>query len=127
MRGKATQAVSWLTRWGFAVLVGAGTVVAVWAAATIGPPAEIPSFALQAEPVYRLEIGAAVFAGIYFASMALVLALNNRAFSEIGMSGVKAHDLVDDEEKRVVREGKEAITALRAMVEKLDELADSSR
>jgi hypothetical protein len=91
--GTGRSIIGWAARWGFAVLVGLAMVTAVCVAWTVELPAEIPSFALQAAAVYRLEVGAAVFAAAYLGAMALVLALNNRAFSEIGTSGVKAHDV----------------------------------
>lgn len=85
--------MTWLGRWGFATLVtggGVGALVVVW---NVDLPPEIPGFALHAAPIYRLEIGGAVFAVAYFAALALVLALNNRAFTEVGTSGVKAQDI----------------------------------
>ena len=71
-----------MTRWGFAVLVACGAASAAWVAWHVAVPAEIPTFALQAAPVYRVEIGAAVFAAAYLASMAMALALNNRSPSD---------------------------------------------
>ena len=41
---------------------------------TVAVPTEIPSSALQAVPVYRLEVGGALFTGLYIVSMAFVLA-----------------------------------------------------
>jgi hypothetical protein len=93
MRRTGTRLAGWASRWGFAALVGLGAVVGLAVAASVDPPAEIPSFALQATAVYRVEVGAVLFAAIYLTTMALVLALNNRAFSEIGMSGIKAQSL----------------------------------
>ncbi|MBS1894007.1 MAG: hypothetical protein JST59_22130 [Actinobacteria bacterium] len=72
-----------------AVAIGAGIV----AGATVTPPTEIPSVALGAVPVFRMEVGVAVFFGLYLAAMALVLALHNRAFTELGTGGFKARDL----------------------------------
>lgn len=63
------------------------------AGATVATPADVPSIALRALPVYRVEVGAAVFFGLYLATMALVLAMHNRGFTEIGGSGVKAQAL----------------------------------
>jgi hypothetical protein len=75
------------------VLVGFAVVLGFVVGATVAVPADIPAIALQAAPVYRLEVGAALFVGLYLVSMAFVLALRNRGFSEIGTSGVRAHDL----------------------------------
>jgi hypothetical protein len=81
-------------RWGFAAMIAAAIVVGLTVAVTVALPADIPSFALQAAPVYRVEVGAAVFSGLYLATMALVLAMHNRAFTEIGTSGIRARDMV---------------------------------
>lgn len=75
------------------MLVGLAVALGLMAAATVAVPADIPAVALQAAPVYRLEVGGALFTGLYLASMAFVLALRNQGFSEIGTSGVRAHDL----------------------------------
>jgi hypothetical protein len=83
-----------VVRWGFAVMVALAIAAGVIAAATVAIPADVPSIALSAVPVYRAEVGAAVFFGLYLAAMALVLAMHNRAFTELGTGGVKARDLV---------------------------------
>jgi hypothetical protein len=83
----------WLARWGFAVTVAAAIVIGLAFAVTVVPPTDIPTFALRAAPVYRAEVGATVFLGLYIASMALALALQNRAFTKIGTAGVRAQDL----------------------------------
>jgi hypothetical protein len=80
-------------RWGFAAMVTLGIVVGVAAAATVALPEDIPSFALRATPVYRVEVGTAVFFSFYLATMALVLAMHNRGFTELGANGVRAQDL----------------------------------
>lgn len=53
----------------------------------------MPDFALNAAALYRVEVGAATFLGLYLMAMAFVLALNNRGFSEIGANGLKAQDI----------------------------------
>jgi hypothetical protein len=55
----------------------------------------VPDFALQAEEVYRLEIGTAFFIAFYLATMALLLALGGRGFAEIGTRGLKVRKVVD--------------------------------
>lgn len=80
-------------RWGFAAMVAVAVVAGLAAALTVTPPSEVPAFALKAVAVYRVEVGAAVFFGLYLATMALVLAMHNRAFTEIGSGGVRAQDL----------------------------------
>ena len=62
-------------------------------------PAGVPGFALQAAPIYRLEVGAAMFTGLYLPAMALVLSLHNRGFTEIGTRGIKARDLSGTENR----------------------------
>jgi hypothetical protein len=80
-------------RWGFAAMVSVAIVVGVVTAATVAPPEDIPSIAMRAVPVYRVEVGSAVFLGLYLATMALFLAMHNRGFTEIGTGGVRAQGL----------------------------------
>jgi hypothetical protein len=87
-----------VVRWWFAAVVVTAIAVGFAAAVTVAIPADIPSIALRAMPVYRVEVGAAVFSGLYLAMMALALALHNRAFTEVGTSGFRAQDLADAEE-----------------------------
>lgn len=82
-----------VVRWGFAAMVALAISAGIAAGATVATPADVPSIALRALPVYRVEVGAAVFFGLYLATMALVLAMHNRGFTEIGGSGVKAQAL----------------------------------
>ena len=102
-------------RWGFTAMVAVAVAAGLAAAVTVSPPSEVPSFALQAVAVYRVEVGAAVFFGLYLAAMALVLATHNRAFTELGTGGVKAQDLVslrDADLDEFVFEGVEEIREL---------------
>jgi hypothetical protein len=82
-------------RRGFAALVGVAFLVGLLAGATVALPADIPGVALEAAPVYRLEVGGAIFLGLYFAATSFVLALRDRAFTELGTNGIKARDLRD--------------------------------
>ena len=84
---------AWIDHWGFAMLVGAAAVLGLIVGTTVAVPADIPAVALQAAPVYRMEVGGALFAGLYLAAIAIVLAFHNRGFSEIRTDGVRAHDL----------------------------------
>jgi hypothetical protein len=93
-----------VARWGFAALVAAALVVGLVAAATVEPPAEVPVAALRASAVYRMEVGGAVFLGLYVATMALVLALHNRGFTEFGSGGFRARDLAKASEEAVLAE-----------------------
>jgi hypothetical protein len=83
----------WLARWGFALTVAVALAVSLTIAVTVPVPAELPSVALNAVAVYRLEVGAALFIGLYVAAMAFALAVQNRGFTEIGGGGVRAQDL----------------------------------
>jgi hypothetical protein len=127
------RAWKWLSTWGFALLVGGSIVVALAIAFCVSVPTPVPNFALKAAAIYRIEIGAAAFLGLYLVSMAFVLALNNRGFSEIGMSGLKAQDLANREQQSAIDAQDEAVELVRAaitelaartesLVERLDEL-----
>jgi hypothetical protein len=67
--------------------------VSLTVAVTVPAPTELPSVALSAVAVYRLEVGGALFIGLYVAAMAFALAVQNRGFTEIGSGGVRAQDL----------------------------------
>jgi hypothetical protein len=84
---------TWVERWGFPVLVGIAILAGLALAATVAVPPDVPTIAMRAVPVYRLEVGGALFAGLYAVTLAFVLALRNRGFTEIATSGVRAHDL----------------------------------
>jgi hypothetical protein len=83
----------WLARWGFALMVAGAVVVGFAVGFAVTPPATMPAVALNAEAVYRLEVGGALFVGLYVAAMAFALAVQNRGFTEIGSGGVRAQDL----------------------------------
>jgi hypothetical protein len=93
-----------LARWGFAALVGAAVLMSVIAGMAVAIPADVPGVALEAVPVYRLEVGGATFLGIYFVGMAFILSLQNRAFTEFGSGGVRARSLRDLPETLVTQE-----------------------
>jgi hypothetical protein len=117
------RAVAWLARWGFAAMVAVGALAAVCIAWQVDVPTDVPSFALEAAPVYRLEVGAVIFAGGCIALLAFVLALNNRGFSELSATGVKAHDLESAAVDQVAEEHDESIDILTTAIHKLrDEL-----
>lgn len=84
----------WFARWGFAALVMVAAIAGLAVGTTVVIPPNLPSVALQATALYRLEVGGATFAGLYVIAMALVLALQNRAFTEIGTGGMRATSLV---------------------------------
>jgi hypothetical protein len=94
-----------VVRWWFAATVAAAIAIGLIAAIVVPPPSDLPTVALRAMPVYRVEVGAAVFSGLYLATMAFALALHNRAFTEIGTSGVKAQEVAAAVEESVYFEG----------------------
>lgn len=114
-----TSGIAWLSRWGFAALVTVGSALAVWVGATVEVPGELPSYALEAAPIYRLEVGAAVFAAVYVASLAFVLALGNRGFTELSASGVKADDLYGVRGDGAIDRYEEMLNFLAAQVAEL--------
>lgn len=80
----------------------ANLIASAYLTASVRIPAPVPDFALQASPVYRLEVGAACFAMVYLAAMAFFLALDGRGFAELGTRGLKAQQIVktsNDEQK----------------------------
>lgn len=113
--------MAWLARWGFAMLVALGTALAIWVASTVEIPDELPNYALQAAPVYRLEVGAAVFTVTYVASLAFVLALGNRGFSELSATGVKARDLRGETLDETIEEHDEILDTLSGSIAELRE------
>lgn len=117
MQAKGKAMVAWAARWGFAVLVGFGVIGAMGVAWATEPPSEVPSFALRAAAVYRLEFGAAVFAAIHLIAMALVLALNNRAFSEIGTGGIRAQDVSGEQRQTYQGQQRQLDSVVRAVSE----------
>jgi hypothetical protein len=93
-----------VARWGFAAMVAAALAVGAFAGVNVAPPAEVPVVALRASAVYRMEVGGAVFLGLYVATMALILALHNRGFTEFGSGGFRARDLATASEEAVLAE-----------------------
>jgi len=113
-----------VVRWGFAVMVAVAIAVGIVAGATVTPPAEIPAVALRAAVLYRVEVGAAVFFGLYLAIMALVLAMHNRGFTEIGSGGIKAQGLTgvseDEFAKDLLTELADEMNDLETRMEEVD-------
>jgi uncharacterized protein YlxW (UPF0749 family) len=64
-------------------------------AASAAVPEPVPDYALQAEEIYRLEIGMSFFVAFYLATMAMMLALSGRGFAEFGTQGVRARAVID--------------------------------
>lgn len=85
---------------GFPLLVIVGLAAAACLAANTKVPHPVPSFALQATAVYRLEVGAACFVVFYLAVMALILALDGRGFAEFGTKGLRAVEVTRTADKQ---------------------------
>jgi hypothetical protein len=117
---RSQGAMLWLERWGFAVLVAFAALGSILIAATVATPAEVPSFALQAAPVYRMETGAATFLGLYLLAMAVVLSFHNRGFTEIGMRGIKAQGLSGDADSRILTEQEGVIDKMKKAIEEME-------
>jgi hypothetical protein len=116
------RVLHWSARWGFAAMVGAAVVASLFAGVTVAVPTDIPAIALQAPAVYRLEVGGAIFVGLYVVTMAFVLALQNRAFTEIGTGGVRAQSLSDLPGTLMAQEA--ALNVLLEVVDELEGLRD---
>ncbi len=84
----------WLRHYGFAFLVFVALACASFLAGSAAVPEPVPDYALQAEEIYRLEIGAAFFVAFYLALMAFLLALGGKGFAELGTQGLKAQTIV---------------------------------
>jgi hypothetical protein len=113
----------WIGQWGFSCLVGAAALGAAYTAWKVAVPEQVPDFALQAEAIYRIEVGAAAFLGLYLMIMAFVLALNNRGFSEIGVNGLKAQDMMRTAQQTAIQTSDKALEELAVAV---DEIASST-
>jgi len=107
----------------FAIAVGLAALLAAYLAWSVTAPQQVPDFALRAEPVYRAEVGAAVFLGQYLVIMAFVLALNNRGFSEIGVNGFKAGDMANEDQQDAIEEHVQSVSDLWEVT---DEFANST-
>jgi hypothetical protein len=102
-----------LKRYGFASLVLLALACASFLAGSAKVPEQVPDYALQAEEIYRLEIGAASFVAFYLATMAVVLALGGRGFAEFGTKGLKAEDVVD----HAARNNQQEVLSRQALVD----------
>jgi hypothetical protein len=116
----------WLADWGLAAMVGIAVLVAVVVAWTVAVPSPAPNFALKASAIYRIEIGTAAFLGIYLVGMAFALALNNRGFTDIGTSGLKAQDIANRAQQRGIEEQRKALDGMSTMVGDLEDFVEES-
>jgi hypothetical protein len=116
----------WIGRWGFAVVVTLAVLVAVCVAWKVEVPSTVPDFALNAAAVYRVEVGAATFLGLYLVAMAFALALNNRGFSEIGVNGLKAQDITREIQGDAIQEHDQRLKMVWRFVKVLERSTDAS-
>lgn len=116
----------WIGRWGFSILVSLAVLAAACVAWKVEVPSTVPDFALNAAAVYRVEIGAATFLGLYLVAMALVLALNNRGFSEIGVHGLKAQDITKKAQQGAIQEQDQRLKMVWRFVKALERTTDAS-
>lgn len=124
--GKRQRFRGWIEHWGFALLVALAALAAAYTACNVDIPAKVPDFALNAEAIYRIEVGAATFLGLYLVAMAFVLALNNRGFSEIGVNGLKAQDIANKAQQDAIQEHEKRLEILWRVVKTLEGSTDES-
>lgn len=110
---------AWVKRWGFSILVLLVASGAIYVAWKVDVPAHPPDFALKSASVYRIEVGAACFLGLYLVVMTFVLALHNRGFSEIGVNGLRAQELANIAQQDAIRGQDEQVEALRTGLERV--------
>jgi hypothetical protein len=117
---------AWIERRGFAILVGLAALVATQVAWKVAVPPDVPDFALNAAAIYRIEVGAATFLGLYLVAIAFVLALNNRGFSEVGVHGLKAQDITGEVQGDAIQEHEQRLKIVWRCVKKLEDSTDAS-
>lgn len=116
----------WLSRWGFSLLVLLAAAAAAYVAYRVGIPKDPPGISLKSASVYRIEVGAAAFAGLYLVAMAFVLALHNRGFSEIGMNGLKAQDMANKSQQEAIESHEEGIEIVKAAIKEIEQSVETS-
>lgn len=109
----------WPERYGFAFLVVVAFACGSFLAGSVEIPEPVPTFALQAKEIYRLEVGVAFFAVLYVAAMALLLALSGRGFAEVGTKGLKVARIVIRSDV-TLRQQRQVDNQTRAMLNEFD-------
>lgn len=87
-----------LEKYSLALLVLLALACASYLGGSTAVPQPVPDYALQAEEIYRLEIGAAFFVAFYLATLTVMLALSGKGFAEFGARGLKATTVVTQQE-----------------------------
>ncbi|HET6998490.1 MAG TPA: hypothetical protein VFI03_07860 [Solirubrobacterales bacterium] len=107
--------LAWLRNYGFAALAFLAIVAAVFLAIRTEVPRPVPEYALQAQAIYRIEIGVSAFAGFYIVCLLFVSALNGRGISHFGRGGVELRRIIDETQpKPASSRWKRALARLRA-------------
>jgi hypothetical protein len=110
-----------LRNFSFPMSVLGDLVLSGYLIASVRVPDRVPDYALQAEAVYRLEVGASCFVVLYLAAMALFLALDGRGFAEFGTRGLRPTKVAraGDEQRVMVSE---QVMHIRSMGENLKQI-----
>lgn len=86
--------IDFIGDWGFAFLVAVVALGAGFLAWKVTVPHPVPAVALDAESVYRVEVGGAAFIALYIVVLFLVLALNGEGPRQLGTGGFKTGRIV---------------------------------
>ncbi len=118
----------WLENYGFVLLVFLALACAGYLAGSAEAPERIPDFALQAEEIYRLEIGGSFFIAFYLVAMAVVLAFTGKGFAEFGKQGLKAQRVVVQQSPVSHQEklDQRVLQKLRSLEQRLEKLERES-
>jgi hypothetical protein len=116
----------WLKHYGFAFLVFMALACASFLAGSVEIPEPVPDYALQAEEIYRLEIGVAFFVAFYLAVMAVVLAFSGKGFAELGTNGLKAQRVIVQQSPTSHQEklDEQLLQKLRLLEQRLEKLEE---
>ena len=92
--GTIKRLLGWVRSYGFAVLVLLAIVAATFLALRTAVPEPVPDFALQAQAIYRIEVGLGAFLGFYVVCSLLVSALNGHGMTRVGREGLHVQRIV---------------------------------
>jgi hypothetical protein len=107
------NARGWFERRGLAVAVFLAAIAAIVLGLAISAPEKLPALAQGSTALWRVEqIGFSFFV-FYVLIAAIALALGGRGFTELGPSGVKAGDVVQQKHQRGLEEQAETLAGVR--------------
>jgi hypothetical protein len=92
--------LAWLRSYGFAALALLAIVAAVFLALRTEVPRPVPDYALQAQAIYRIEIGVCAFFGFYLVCSLFVSALNGRGLAHFGRGGVDVQRIIEERQPK---------------------------